>query len=78
MLAPQYHLARLSLLLLTGASAAGLIGDPAATAIARRQSGESITPDPEGRRALASAANESRRLYGHLLGFHDHLKSPRS
>lgn len=63
---------------LLGASAAGLIGDPAATAIARRQSGESITPDPEGRRALASAANESRRLYEHLLGFHDHLKSPRS
>jgi len=54
---------------LLGAAGAGLIDDPAATALARRAASQAIDPVAADRAAYAHAQQEFNRFYNHMLGY---------
>ena len=54
---------------LLGAAGAGLIDDPAATALARRAASQAIDPVAADRAAYVHAQQEFNRFYNHMLGY---------
>jgi len=54
---------------LLGAAGAGLIDDPATTAVERRTIGKVVQPRSETRQAYQGALAEFIRIYDHMLGF---------
>jgi len=55
---------------LLAAAGVGLIDDPAAAAVARRQATRTVQPDSETLEAYQTAQKEFVRVYDHMLGFY--------